>query len=121
MPAVNDRVRESSTTVGTGAIALSNVAVLRFQTFFTAFPVNLTSIYYAMVSIETGIDEWEVGIGTHDRVAHTISRDQVLASSNANALVNFSAGTKDVFCTAAGFLNMNLGTWLALQGGTPFL
>ena len=42
--------------------------------------------------------EWEVGIGTYTSSGTTLSRDTVLASSNSGSLVNFSAGTKDVFC-----------------------
>lgn len=90
---VKDRVRESSTTTGTGTLTLDG-AVSGFQTFSSAIGDTNTT-YYAIVSGA----EWEVGLGTVG--AGTLSRDTVLESTNANALVNFGAGSKDVFCTYA--------------------
>ena len=91
MPAFADRVKETSTTTGTGTLTLGGAAT-GFQTFSTAFG-NGVSVYYVI----SGGSEWEVGIGTTG--AGTLSRDTVLKSSNANALVSLSAGTKDVFCS----------------------
>ena len=88
---VKDRVRENSTTTGTGSFTLSG-AVNGFQTFSTAIG-NGNTTYYAIVSGS----EWEVGLGTVS--AGALSRDTILESSNAGSAVNFSAGTKDVFCT----------------------
>lgn len=88
---VKDRVRENSTTTGTGSLTLSG-AVTGFQTFSTAIG-NGNTTYYAIVSGS----EWEVGLGTVS--AGALSRDTILESSNAGSAVNFSAGTKDVFCT----------------------
>lgn len=90
MPLVADRVRESTTTTGTGTITLAG-APSSFRTFAAAFGTGV-SVYYVIA----GPSEWEVGIGTTG--AGTLSRDAVLASSNNNALVDFSAGGKDVFC-----------------------
>lgn len=90
MPLVADRVKETTTTTGTGAITLLG-AVSGFVAFSAAFS-NPSIVYYAIV----GTTEWEVGIGTFTT---TLARDVVLASSNSGALVNFSAGTKDVFNT----------------------
>jgi hypothetical protein len=116
MPSVNDRVKETTATTGLGAITLLG-PVSSFQSFANAFAIS-SSLYYAIVGQTT--TEWEVGIGTLTG-GTTLSRDQILQSSNANAAVNFSAGTKDVFCTIAGFLNMNLGAWLALNSATFML
>jgi hypothetical protein len=91
MPAFADRVKESSTTTGTGTLTLDGAAT-GFQTFSGAFG-NSVSVYYVIA----GGSQWEVGIGTTG--AGTLSRDTVLQSSNADALVDLAAGTKDVFCS----------------------
>lgn len=88
---VKDRVRENSTTTGTGTLTLSG-AVSGFQTFSSAIG-NTNTTYYAIVNGT----EWEVGLGTVG--AGTLSRDTILESSNSGSVVNLSAGTKDVFCT----------------------
>ena len=89
---VNDRVRETSTTTGTGTLTLAG-AITGFETFSTAIG-NTNTTYYSIVN-ENG--EFEVGLGTVG--AGTLSRDTIISSSNSDAAVNFSAGTKDVFCT----------------------
>lgn len=91
---VADRVKETTTTTGTGTITLAG-AVAGFQAFSVIGNANTT--YYAIVG-QTG-SEWEVGLGTYTSAGTLLSRDTVLSSSNAGALVNFSAGTKDVFVT----------------------
>jgi len=88
-----DRVRETTTTTGTGTVTLAG-AVLGFQSFSAIGNGNTT--YYTIAGI--GTSEWEVGIGTYTSSGTTLSRTTVLASSNSGSLVNFSAGTKDVFC-----------------------
>jgi hypothetical protein len=89
MPLLADRVKESTTTTGTGTIALAG-APAGFQSFNTAF-ANGATVYYVI----QGGAEWEIGIGTVG--TGTLARTQVLQSSNADALVPFSAGVKDVF------------------------
>lgn len=97
MPAVADRVAETSTTTGTGILSLAG-ALSGFRTFVSGVGGG-NVCYYAIVHRTSG--EWEVGYGTLTAgVPDTLSRTTVLASSNANALVNFTAGTKDVFVTA---------------------
>jgi hypothetical protein len=91
---VKDRVKESSTTTGTGTLTLAG-ADTDFQSF-AAIGNNNTTFY--TISL-TESDEWEVGIGTYTASGTTFSRDTVLASSNSGSLVNFSAGDKEVFCT----------------------
>ena len=90
MPLVADRVKETTTTAGTGPLTLAG-ATTGYQSFSAAFG-NGVSVYYVIA----GGADWEVGIGTTG--AGTLTRDTVLASSNANALVPLAAGTKDVFC-----------------------
>jgi hypothetical protein len=91
---VKDRVREVTSTTGTGTITLT-AAVVGFQSFSVIGDGNQT--YYTIVDAATGA--FEVGIGTYTASGTTLSRDTVLESSNANALVSFSSGTKDVFVT----------------------
>lgn len=97
MPAVADRIAETTTTTGTGALSLAG-ALTGFRTFVAGVGGG-NVCYYAIVHRTSG--EWEVGYGTLTAgVPDTLSRTTVLASSNGNALVNFSTGTKDVFVTA---------------------
>jgi surfactin synthase thioesterase subunit len=92
---VNDRVKETSTTTGTGTFDLGG-AVSGFESFVTAIG-NGNTTYYSIVN-ENG--EFEVGLGTvTDAATDTLSRDTIISSSNSDAAVNFSAGTKNVFCT----------------------
>jgi len=96
VPALADRVKETTTTTGTGAITLLG-AVSQFQSLATAFGATSIVVAYAIVG-QTGT-EWETGEGTFNGTTG-LTRTLVNYSSNANALVNFSAGTKDVFVTA---------------------
>jgi len=89
-----DRVRQSTSTTGTGTITLSGT-LPGFQTF--AIVGNGNTTYYTIADVGSG--DWEVGIGTYTASGTTLSRDTVLASSNANARVNFGVGSKDVFVT----------------------
>lgn len=89
---LKDRVKETTTSTGTGTITLAG-AVSGFQSFAAIGNGNET--FYTIA----GGGEWEVGIGTYTSSGTTLSRDTVLESSNSGSLVNFSAGTKDVFVT----------------------
>jgi hypothetical protein len=90
---IKDRVKETTTTTGTGTLTLDGAAT-GFETFSGALG-NTNTTYYAIASQNSG--DFEVGIGTVG--AGTLSRDTVISSSNSDALVNFAAGTKDVFVT----------------------
>jgi hypothetical protein len=89
---VNDRVKETSTTTGTGTFTLDG-AVSGFETFSSAIG-NTNTTYYAIVNSN---GEFEVGLGTVG--AGTLSRDTIISSSNSDAAENFTAGTKNVFVT----------------------
>ena len=91
---LKDRVRESSSTSGTGTITLAGAAT-GFDSFASIGDGNTT--YYAIIDTIAG--EWEVGLGTYTASGTTLSRDTVLESSNSDTLVNFAANTKDVICT----------------------
>lgn len=89
---IADRVKETTISTGTGTITLDGASP-GFQSFSAVGNGNTT--YYTI----SGNTEWEVGIGTYTSSGTTLSRDTVLASSNSGSLVNFSAGSKDVFVT----------------------
>ena len=96
---INDRVKETSTSQGTGTINLAG-AVTGFETFVAGVG-NSNTTYYCI--FEEGTANFEVGIGTvTDATPDTLSRSTVLSSSNSDSLVNFNSGgssTLDVFCT----------------------
>lgn len=104
---LDDRVKETSTTTGTGTLNLSG-AVSGFQTFVAGVGDGNTT-YYAIVNRDE--DEWETGLGTvADASTDTLARTTVIASSNSDSAVDFSAGTKDVFVTLPASKVANLDT-----------
>jgi hypothetical protein len=93
---LNDRVKQTSTSTGTGTINLTGTET-GFETFVTGIGDG-NSCFYAIAN--DGTSEFEVGIGTvTDAATDTLSRTTVISSSNSDNLVNFTAGTKTVFCT----------------------
>ena len=92
---LNDRVKETSTTTGVGAMALGGAAT-GFETFAAGIGNNNTT-YYAIWN--QGTTQWEVGLGTLDGSSANLTRTTPISSSNSDAAVNFTSGTKDVFCT----------------------
>jgi hypothetical protein len=93
---INDRVKETSTTTGTGTFSLAGAAT-GFETFVAGIATGNTT-YYAIFN--QGTTEWEVGLGTvTDATPDTLARTTVITSSNSDSAVDFAAGTKDVFCT----------------------
>ena len=110
-----DRVKDTTTTTGTGTITLSGTAPTGYVSFGTAIG-NANTTYYTI----TAGSEWEVGVGTYTAAGTLLARTTVLASSNAGSLVNFSAGTKDVFVTypAGKAISDGFGTLPATNGGT---
>jgi hypothetical protein len=93
--ALNNRVRETTATTGTGAVTLAG-AVDGFQTFAAGIG-NSNTTYYA-ISLNTA-NEWEVGLGTLNGDSSTLTRTTVLESSNSDSAVDFAAGSKEIFCT----------------------
>ena len=93
---VNDRVKETTTSTGTGTVNLGGAAT-GFETFVAGIG-NSNTTYYCIQ--DQGGSNFEIGLGTvTDATPDTLSRTTVLSSSNSDSLVNFGAGTKDVFCT----------------------
>ena len=113
---LNDRVKETTTTTGTGTINLGGAAT-GFETFVAGIG-NSNVTYYCIAG--QGTAEFEVGIGTvTDASPDTLSRTTILSSSNSDSAVNFSAGTKDVFCTLpAGRTIREVDTALNVPTGT---
>jgi hypothetical protein len=94
---INDRVKETSTTSGTGTLNLAGAS----QDFisFVSGVGNGNTTYYCIT--ETGTDKFEVGIGTvTDATPDTLSRDTVISNNlGTTNEIDFGSGEKDVFCT----------------------
>lgn len=112
---IKDRVKEGTTTTGTGAFTLGGSSA----TFdpFNSFMTNGDTTYYAVVHTASGVDEWEVGLGTWN-TGNTLTRTTVLGGSNGTSAVDFSGGTKDIFMTypaaAAATLDLDSNDLAAL-------
>ena len=92
---VADRIKETSTTSGTGTLTLAGASD-GFRSFADIGDGNAT--YYAIV--DSVANTWEVGIGTYTASGTTLSRDTVLSnSSGTTSLISFAANSKDVFVT----------------------
>jgi hypothetical protein len=120
---VADRVKETTTTTGTGTVTLLGASA-GFQSFAAIGDTNTT---YYTIAAQTGT-EWEVGIGTYTSSGTTLARTTVFSSSNSGSLVDFSAGSKDVFVTypaemaafsAAGAVTENFTTFTGTYTMTP--
>jgi len=96
---LKDRVKETSSSSGTGSITLGG-AFPGYQTFNAAVATGST-VYYTIHNLTAGSDtEWEVGVGTFTSPA-TLARNTVFSSSNSGSLVPFTAGAGglEVFVT----------------------
>lgn len=100
---VADRVKETTTTTGTGDLTLAG-AVSQFRTFNAAFGTNAW-FYYCIQDADGAA--YEVGRG-YLSGSTTLVRSVVFVSSNSNAAVTLSAGTHTVFCTLAADLFRDL-------------
>ena len=93
---IKDRVKEITTTTGTGAVSLGGASAT-FDAFQSVMS-NGDTTFYAIVHTASGTDEWEVGLGTWN-TGNTLTRTTVYAGSNGTSAVNFSSGNKDIFMT----------------------
>jgi len=122
IPLQADRVKETSTTTGTGTLNLDGAST-GFQTFVAG--IGTTKECYYVIAHQT-LTEWEVGIGTvTDAAPDTLSRDTILRSSNSDAAVSLSVGTKDVFVSdpfdfliANGLQNLVINPEMHIMPGT---
>jgi hypothetical protein len=117
---LNDRVKQVSTTTGTGTITLG-ITPSGFQSFTDGLSDGDTT-YYSIVNTESGVSEWEVGLGTYTASGTTLARTTVFTSSNSGSLVNFGAGDKDVFITypSSKSLFEAADNSISLPGATTF-
>jgi len=91
---VKDRVKDTTTTTGTGTITLANSPPNGYQAFSSLGDGSTT--YYAIEDADK--TDWEVGIGTYTLSGHTLARTTVLASTNSNNAISLSSGEHTVFC-----------------------
>ncbi len=106
---IKDRVKETTTTTGTGTYTLAGAEV-GFQSFSTIGNGNTT--YYTV----TDGGDWEVGIGTYTASGTTLARTTILSSSNSGNAVDWSAGEKFVFVTQPS----SKASFLDADGNLPF-
>jgi len=94
---INDRVKTTSTATGNSqtVFAISATAATGFDTFAAGIGTSNTT-YYCIFN--QGTTEWEVGLGTLSTTTN-LQRTTIITSSNSDNVVDFAAGTKDVFCT----------------------
>ena len=94
---VNDRVKENSTTSGTGNITLAGVASGQGNVTFNSGIGTSNTTYYCI--FEQGTNTFEIGLGTLSG-STTLERTTVINNSSGNtSKINFTGGTLDVFCT----------------------
>jgi len=112
MPTLANRIQDTTTTTGTGTITVSGTPASGYLAFSN---IATGAIFDYTIQGQTG-SEFEVGRGKMAS-STTFTREQVLASSNSGAAVNFSAGTKDVFATIAQESMVSRGRYMA----TPYI
>ncbi|WP_176096393.1 hypothetical protein [Burkholderia cepacia] len=106
---LQDRVQETTTTTGTGALTLAG-AMTGFRSF-SSVCANADTFYYGLQAVTgagTPSGNWEIGIGTYNASGNTLSRTTVLASSNGGSVVNLAAGTTQVWIDLPAALPANL-------------
>lgn len=109
---IADRIKETTSTTGTGNVTLAGAST-GFRAFSSVLANNDTT-YYLIV----GTSEWEIGIGTFVAATPALARTTVVSSSNSNAAVSFSAGSKTVVIVNAAGASINLNA-LASNPATP--
>jgi hypothetical protein len=114
---VGDRIRDTTTTTGTGTVTLSGTAPTGYNNFGGAMATGDTCIY---MIVDGATGAWESGIGTYTSSGTTLARTTLLSSSTG-AAVSFAAGTKDVFLTAnaASLVQRDASNAVQLLGTDP--
>ena len=87
---VKDRIKDTSSTSGSGTITLDNSPPAGYQAFSTLG--NGSTTYY---TIQGSDDSWEIGIGTY--TSNTLTRTTILSSSNNGVIINFPSGSHTVW------------------------
>jgi hypothetical protein len=114
MPAPSDLIHQTATSTGTGNFTLA--AVNGKRSFNDGFGTGGTDVFDYYISSRDAA-EWERGTGSMSD-ATTLVRDTVIASSNANAAVSFSAGVKDVTNDIPAAKQVTTDTTQTLTGKT---
>jgi len=91
-----DRIKETTSSSGTGSVTLAGTST-GYRTFGSVCSTG-DLVQYLIINRVTG--EWETGFGTFSSVGPTLNREYPDQSSNANAIVNFAVGSKDVIISA---------------------
>jgi hypothetical protein len=108
-----DRVRETTTTTGTGSFTLAG-AFSNYRAFSDVLATNDFCLYQI---VNPSANEWEIGVGKLTG-STTLARTGVLSSSNSNDLVNFSSGTKDIFLVGSAMTDAMFHAGLYGDGST---
>jgi hypothetical protein len=117
MPVFRDRVKDTTTSTGTGSITLSGTAPTGYQSFGTAFALGDSNVFtYCIVDNTSG--QWETGAGYLSASTTLVRYEPMDGSSGQYTLVNFSAGTKDVFVTAVAHYMEDVDTGAILHRST---
>ena len=93
---INDRVKENSTTSGTGNITLAGVAAGQCNVTFNSGIGTSNTTYYCI--FEQGTNTFEIGLGTLSG-STTLERTTVINNSSGNTSKISFSGTLDVFVT----------------------
>ena len=114
MPYIADRVQDTTSTVGAGAITLDNLPPAGYQSFATGFG-STCRVQYLIVNGSA----WETGVGRFDIIANTIDRAKPQTSSSGNNIAITLVGSSKVYCTVtANFIdNANIGLIYAQSRG----
>lgn len=91
--ALKDRVRDTTTTTGTGPFTVSGTPPQGYKTFSAAYS---TSDTFLGTIAHLSADEWVTGLLTYS-ASNQVTVTTILDSSSGGSAVSFSAGTKDVF------------------------
>ena len=93
---INDRVKETSTTTGTGDITLAGVAAGQGNVTFNSGIGTGNTTYYCI--FQQGSSSFEIGLGTLSG-STTLERTTVINNSSGNTSKISFSGTLDVFVT----------------------
>ena len=109
-----NRAQDSTTTTGTGTIDLAGTSPDNGYLPFVSVFTSGATVRYLIISDDSS--EWEVGQGVFtDATPDTLTRASVYSSSNSGSAVDFSAGTKKVYCVLVA---EDLDDFLQKSGGT---
>jgi hypothetical protein len=113
-----DRVLETSTTTGTGALTLAG-ALAGFRAFGSVMASPSDTAYYSLWAVDgsgNATGDYEEGLGTYS-ASNTLTRTAVIRSSNSNSVVTLAAGTKYVAIALLADNIFTRGDGIALAAG----